>query len=137
VSNAFRIASLDATRLSNAFCGPTVCEVPDQTVIVGAGAIGELQAPQEPSGGGGHRFSVSDGSDRLAVTARLFAKTSGGERLVAAKSAMAIGLWRLGTGACQGSREFPRCDHGNSPPGGRPVSAGRSALMASRWRRMR
>jgi len=38
---------------------------------------------------------------------------------------------------CQGSREFPRCDHGNSPPGARPVSAGRSALMASRWRRMR
>jgi len=38
---------------------------------------------------------------------------------------------------CQGSREFPRCDHGNSPPGARPVSAGRSAAMASRWRRMR
>ena len=38
---------------------------------------------------------------------------------------------------CQGSPEFPRCDHGNSPPGARPVSAGRSALMASRWRRMR
>jgi hypothetical protein len=38
---------------------------------------------------------------------------------------------------CQGSREFPRCDHGNSSPGGRPVSAGRSAAMASRWRRMR
>jgi hypothetical protein len=39
--------------------------------------------------------------------------------------------------ACQGSRRFPRCDHGNSPPSGRPVMAGRSALMASRWRRMR
>jgi putative transposase len=38
---------------------------------------------------------------------------------------------------CQGSREFPRCDHGNSSPGARPVSAGRSASMASRWRRMR
>jgi hypothetical protein len=38
---------------------------------------------------------------------------------------------------CQGSREFPRCDHGNSPSGARPVSAGRSAAMASRWRRMR
>ena len=38
---------------------------------------------------------------------------------------------------CQGSREFPRCDHGNSPPAGRPVSAGRSAAMALRWRRMR
>ncbi len=42
-----------------------------------------------------------------------------------------------GRSVCQGSREFPRCDHGNSPPGARPVSAGRSALMASRWRRMR
>jgi hypothetical protein len=38
---------------------------------------------------------------------------------------------------CQGSREFLRCDHRNSPPGDRPVRAGRSALMASRWRRMR
>ena len=38
---------------------------------------------------------------------------------------------------CQGSWKFPRCDHGNSPPGGRPVRAGRSAVMASRWRRMR
>ena len=38
---------------------------------------------------------------------------------------------------CQGSREFLRCDHGNSPPGGRPVRAGRSAWMASRWRRIR
>ena len=38
---------------------------------------------------------------------------------------------------CQGSREFPSCDHGNSPPSGRPVRAGRSAAMASRWRRMR
>ena len=34
---------------------------------------------------------------------------------------------------CQGSREFPRCDHGNSPP----VIALRSVLMASRWARMR
>jgi transposase len=34
---------------------------------------------------------------------------------------------------CQGSREFPGCDHGNSPP----VSAGRRASMASRWARMR
>ncbi len=38
---------------------------------------------------------------------------------------------------CQGSREFPTCDDGNSPPCGRPVRAGRSAAMASRWRRMR
>jgi hypothetical protein len=38
---------------------------------------------------------------------------------------------------CQGSREFLRCDHGNSPPAGRAVRAGRRALMASRWRRMR
>jgi hypothetical protein len=38
---------------------------------------------------------------------------------------------------CQGPREFPRCDHGNSPPCWGPVSAGRSALMALRWRRMR
>ena len=38
---------------------------------------------------------------------------------------------------CQGSREFPRCDHGNSPPCWRPVRAGRSAAIASRWRRMR
>ena len=34
---------------------------------------------------------------------------------------------------CQGSREFPRCDHENSPP----VIAGRSDLIASRWARMR
>jgi len=38
---------------------------------------------------------------------------------------------------CQGSREFPRCDHGNSPSWAWPVRAGRSALMASRCRRMR
>jgi hypothetical protein len=38
---------------------------------------------------------------------------------------------------CQGSREFPSCDDGNSPPCGRPVRAGRSEAMASRWRRMR
>jgi hypothetical protein len=35
--------------------------------------------------------------------------------------------------ACQGSREFPGCDHGFSPP----VIAGRRALMASRWARIR
>jgi hypothetical protein len=41
---------------------------------------------------------------------------------------------RSGTGLlCQGSREFPRCDHENSPP----VIAGRSVAMASRWARMR
>ena len=34
---------------------------------------------------------------------------------------------------CQGSPEFPGCDHENSPP----VIAGRSVLMASRWARMR
>ena len=34
---------------------------------------------------------------------------------------------------CQGSREFLRCDHENSPP----VIAGRSAAMAARWARMR
>ena len=34
---------------------------------------------------------------------------------------------------CQGSREFLRCDHENSPP----VIAGRSDAMASRWARMR
>jgi hypothetical protein len=34
---------------------------------------------------------------------------------------------------CQGSPDFPGCDHENSPP----VIAGRSALMASRWARMR
>ncbi len=38
---------------------------------------------------------------------------------------------------CQGRREFPRCDDGNSPSCGRPVRAGRSDAMASRWRRMR
>src|SRR5450755_82444 len=38
---------------------------------------------------------------------------------------------------CQGSREFPRCDHGNSPPWERVESAGRMALMASRWARIR
>jgi hypothetical protein len=35
--------------------------------------------------------------------------------------------------ACQGSRDFLRCDHENSPP----VIAGRSALMAAWWARMR
>ena len=38
-----------------------------------------------------------------------------------------------GVCTCQGSREFPRCDHGNSPP----VIAPRRAWMASRWARMR
>ena len=38
---------------------------------------------------------------------------------------------------CQGSREFPTCDHGNSPPWDRVESAGRMALMASRWARIR
>jgi transposase len=55
--------------------------------------------------------------------------------------AMLAGVFRLSRDqvrqTCQGSREFPRCDHGNSPSGARPVSAGRSAAMASRWRRMR
>src|SRR5450755_2532726 len=50
---------------------------------------------------------------------------------------LAVERFALGPAGCQGSREFPRCDHGNSPPGARPVSAGRSAAMASRWRRMR
>jgi len=40
---------------------------------------------------------------------------------------------RLAEIGCQGSPEFPGCDHENSPP----VMAGRSALMASRWARMR
>jgi transposase len=39
--------------------------------------------------------------------------------------------------SCQGRRGFPSCDDGNSPPCGWPVRAGRRALMASRWRRMR
>jgi hypothetical protein len=82
--------------VSDTVGGHTVCEVPDQPRIVAAGAIVELQAPQEPSSGRHHRFSVSDGSDRLAVTARLFAETSDGQRLVAPTSAMAIGLWRHG-----------------------------------------
>ena len=34
---------------------------------------------------------------------------------------------------CQGSWEFPSCDHGNSPP----VIAGRSAAMVCWWARMR
>jgi integrase len=38
---------------------------------------------------------------------------------------------------CQGSWKFPRCDHGNSPPWERVESAGRMALMASRWARIR
>jgi len=38
---------------------------------------------------------------------------------------------------CQGRREFPTCDDGNSPPCAWPVRAGRSAAMASRWARMR
>jgi len=45
-----------------------------------------------------------------------------------------LGLWPVWSGRlCQGSREFPRCDHENSPP----VIAGRSDAMASRWARMR
>ena len=58
-----------------------------------------------------------------------------GEQLLAATFAHdEQGLRAL---CCQASREFPRCDHENSPPSGRPVRAGRRALMASRWRRMR
>ncbi len=38
---------------------------------------------------------------------------------------------------CQGRREFPTCDDGNSSPCGRPVRAGWRAAMASRWWRMR
>jgi len=38
---------------------------------------------------------------------------------------------------CQGSWEFPIFDHGSSPPCGWPVRAGRRALRASWWRRMR
>jgi hypothetical protein len=44
---------------------------------------------------------------------------------------------RLQSAGCQGWREFPGCDDGNSPFRGRPVRAGRRAAMASRCRRMR
>lgn len=37
------------------------------------------------------------------------------------------------SGSCQRSREFPRCDHEDSPP----VIAPRRVAMASRWARMR
>ncbi len=40
-------------------------------------------------------------------------------------------------GGCQGRRDFPTCDAGNSSPCGRPVRAGWRAAMASRWWRMR
>jgi hypothetical protein len=52
-------------------------------------------------------------------------------------SAITATLESLRGGQCQGSSEFPGCDHGNSPPCCGPVRAGRSAAMASRWRRMR
>jgi hypothetical protein len=37
------------------------------------------------------------------------------------------------SGRCQGSRDFLRCDHENSPP----VIAGLSDATASRWARIR
>ena len=50
-------------------------------------------------------------------------------------SPYALGTMNFGAmfNTCQGSWDFRRCDHRFSPP----VIAGRSALIASRWARMR
>ncbi|MEO9121131.1 MAG: hypothetical protein ABI355_18865 [Solirubrobacteraceae bacterium] len=69
-------------------------------VVTLVGAFVELQAPRDaPSDDGRPRNLVSDGPDQLAVTGRLFAETSMGERLTCDRLAMGIGLWRRGPSA--------------------------------------
>jgi hypothetical protein len=69
-------------------------------IIVGVGAVVELQAPRNvPSKDRRGRHLVPDEPDRLAVTGRLFAQTAAGERLTCERLAMGIGLWRRGRSA--------------------------------------
>lgn len=68
--------------------------------VVSVGALIETQAPRDrPSEDGRGRQLMADGADRLAVTGRLFAQTSTGERLTCTTLAMGIGLWRRGPSA--------------------------------------
>ena len=72
----------------------------EPVTIVNVGAVVEMQSPRDtPSEDGRGRLMVSDEPDRLAVTGRLFADTSRGERLNCERLAMGIGLWRCGPSA--------------------------------------
>ncbi len=72
----------------------------EPVTIVNVGAVIEMQSPRDtPSEDGRGRLLVSDEPDRLAVTGRLFAETSRGERLNCERLAMGIGLWRCGPSA--------------------------------------
>jgi hypothetical protein len=68
--------------------------------VIQVGAVVELQRPREErSPDGRPRNLVDDGAGRLALTARLFAETQSGERLICDRLAMGIGMPRCGAGA--------------------------------------
>jgi len=72
----------------------------ERVVVVATGALVELQDERtDPASAGRVQLVVADGPERLAVVARLFAVLAGGERLVASRYAMGIGLWRRGSSA--------------------------------------
>jgi hypothetical protein len=74
--------------------------VAERVTVVGVGAVVERQAARDtPSEDGRIRQLVVDDADRLAVTGRLFAETSKGERLTCTRLAIGIGLWRRGPSA--------------------------------------
>ena len=69
-------------------------------IVVATGALVETQDERTDLASAGRvQVVVADGPDRLAVVARLFAVLAGGERLVASRYAMGIGLWRRGNSA--------------------------------------
>jgi hypothetical protein len=69
-------------------------------MVVAAGALLELEAERTDLTEGGVRVQVIDSDpDRLAVLARLYARLVSGERLVADRYAMGIGMRRSRSGA--------------------------------------
>ena len=69
-------------------------------VVVATGALVELQDERTDLASARNvQVVVSDQADRLAVVARLFAVLASGERLVASRFAMGIGLRRRGSSA--------------------------------------
>ncbi|MGZ6565177.1 MAG: IS110 family transposase [Solirubrobacteraceae bacterium] len=77
-----------------------------------------------------HDVRVSDGAGEKLLAATYAHDEAG-------LSSLCKVLTRLRVELCQRSREFLTCDHGNSPPLERVERAGRMALIASRWRRIR
>ena len=85
----------------------------------------------------GARHSLSIGLVAIGCTLAIAACASSGKASNSVRRnaflAFSECMRSHGVPNCQGSWEFPRCDHGNSPPWERVESAGRMALMALRW----